>query len=172
MIGVRTLMKQVVSYIKKMFIFVLIWCCVFQMGVLLFTEPQGEEAVNEIEILQQNTSHIIEANPSVCTLIRDEKVFNDEGEVISYNRIERNDVIVRLSIIEGIQEKESAHGSEEIKKVLALTAKHNEDIKIGDVLKDDAGFYYKVRELNNITLGGRSEEFCYKKSGFAECFVL
>lgn len=169
-------MKQAVSFIKKFLLFAAIWVCVFQGCLLLFGKAEKcnieEENMKELDALKKDTEYIINANPSVCMLIRDDEVKNSDGEVISYNRIEKDDVVVRLSLIGELQEHERLHGSNDVSKKFILTAKYDEDIKRGDVLKTNAGFFYKVKDIQSITLGGKGEEFCYKKSGVVEWLVL
>ncbi len=161
-------MKQVVSFIKKTIFWFLIFGCVFQV----IQSCKEEYPMNEIEVLKENTNFIINANPSYCTLIRDKDIKNEDGVIVSYDRIEVDDVVVRFSFLDELQEKESSPGSIEKSKTLVITAKSDDDIRMGDILKTKDGFIYKVKEICDITLGGASKEFCYKKTGRVEWLVL
>lgn len=124
--------------------------------------------MKEVDLLRENILYIIKANPSVCTLIRNEEIKNVEGEIVNYNRIEKEGVIVRIAVLDERQRKESLSNFEIEKKTYSLTASYNEDIREGDALKLDDGSIFKVVAMECFYYGGRDRMHCYKKSGLIE----
>lgn len=125
-----------------------------------------EEIKKQVEILRKDTEHIINANSSVCTLIRDVPLKNEKGEIVSYERIKIENVIVRFSLSTYWQDDNTLVGTNENIRQLILTAKYDADIKKGDVLKDEKDCYFKVKEVADMTFLKRDKEYCYKKSGW------
>lgn len=165
-------MKQVASFIKKFLFFLLLWGCVFQT-ILLFKNERLKEGEHmkadikkQIDVLREDTTYIINLNPSVCTLIRDVPLKNEKGEIVSYERIRIENVIVRFSLSTYWQDDNTLVGSDENIRRFFLTAKHDADIKKGDVLKDEKDCYFKVRGITDMTFLKRDKEYCYKKSGW------
>lgn len=170
--GRKKLMKQVVLYIKNMLLALIIFMCVFQMVDLVFAEDTKESFMNEVDVLRENTSFIINANPSCCSLIRDEEVKDSLGNIVSYEKVELPEIMVRFATVDSSQIKETLVGTVEIGKIQSITAFHYDDIRRGDVLKSNTGFLYKVIDIESVTLGGNDEKHCYKKSGLVEWLVL
>ena len=130
----------------------------------------GDVCMKELEILKKDTEYIIKANPSKCLLIRDEAIKNDEGEIIAYNKKERDNVIVRFSLISS-ENKELDFEHDVSNKVYSLTAMFNEDIKKDDVLKNHDGTLFKVLEIEDFYYCENNERCVYKKSGKALAFL-
>lgn len=133
-------------------------------------KKDGDVFMKELEILQKDTEYIIKANPSKCLLIRDEAIKNDEGEIIAYKKKERDDVIVRFSLISS-ENKELDFEHDVSNKVYSLTAMFNEDIKKDDVLKNHDGTLFKVLEIEDFYYCENNERCVYKKSGKALAFL-
>ena len=133
-------------------------------------KKDGDVCMKELEILQKNTEYIIKANPSKCLLIRDEAIKNDEGEIIAYKKKERDNVIVRFSLINS-ENKELDFKYDVNNKVYSLTAMFNEDIKKDDVLKNHDGTLFKVLEIEDFYYCENNERSVYKKSGKALAFL-
>ena len=133
-------------------------------------KKDGDVFMKELEILQKDTEYIIKANPSKCLLIRDEAIKNDEGEIIAYNKKERDNVIVRFSLISS-ENKELDFEHDVSNKVYSLTAMFNEDIKKDDVLKNHDGTLFKVLEIEDFYYCENNERCVYKKSGKALAFL-
>jgi len=133
-------------------------------------KKDGDVCMKELEILQKNTEYIIKANPSKCLLIRDEAIKNDEGEIIAYKKKERDNVIVRFSLINS-ENKELDFKHDVNNKVYSLTAMFNEDIKKDDVLKNHDGTLFKVLEIEDFYYCENNERCVYKKSGKALAFL-
>ena len=124
--------------------------------------------MKEVNLLRENILYIIKANPSVCTLIRNKEIKNVEGEIVNYNRIEKEGIIVRIAVLDERQRKESLSNFEIAKKTYSLTASYDEDIREGDALKLDDGSIFKVVDMECFYYGGRDGTHCYKKSGLIE----
>lgn len=133
-------------------------------------KKDGDVFMKELEILQKDTEYIIKANPSKCLLIRDEAIKNDEGEIIAYKKKERDNVIVRFSLISS-ENKELDFEHDVSNKVYSLTAMFNEDIKKDDVLKNHDGTLFKVLEIEDFYYCENNERCVYKKSGKALAFL-
>ena len=133
-------------------------------------KKDGDVCMKELEILQKDTEYIIKANPSKCLLIRDEAIKNDEGEIIAYKKKERDNVIVRFSLISS-ENKELDFEHDVSNKVYSLTAMFNEDIKKDDVLKNQDGTLFKVLEVEDFYYCKNNERSVYKKSGKALAFL-
>ena len=133
-------------------------------------KKDGDIRMKELEILQKDTESIIKANPSKCLLIRDEAIKNDEGEVIAYKKKEKDNVIVRFSLISS-ENKELDFEHDVSNKVYSLTAMFNEDIKKDDVLKNQDGTLFKVLEIEDFYYCKNNERSVYKKSGKALAFL-
>lgn len=133
-------------------------------------KKDGDVFMKELEILQKDTEYIIKANPSKCLLIRDEAIKNDEGEIIAYKKKERDNVIVRFSLISS-ENKELDFDHDVSNKVYSLTAMFNEDIKKDDVLKNQDGTLFKVLEIEEFYYCENNEKCVYKKSGKALAFL-
>lgn len=133
-------------------------------------KKDGDVFMKELEILQKDTEYIIKANPSKCLLIRDEAIKNDEGEIIAYKKKERDNVIVRFSLISS-ENKELDFEHDVSNKVYSLTAMFNEDIKKDDVLKNHEGTLFKVLEIEDFYYCENNERCVYKKSGKALAFL-
>lgn len=125
-----------------------------------------EEIKKQVEILRKDTEHIINANSSVCTLIRDVPIKNEKGETVSYERIKIENVVVRFSISQGLDDNETLAGTNENIRQFILTAKYDADIKRGDVLKDEKDCYFKVKGITDNSFWKNRKEYCFRKSGW------
>lgn len=124
-----------------------------------------------IEILRKNTKHIININPSNVTVIRSVPIKDDDGNVIDFKEVKRENVTVRIAISKEIKSEETKAKNLINKKVYNLTTYHNEDIKQDDLLQKGDELF-KVLDIENITLGNSTFECCYKKSGSIEKVII
>ena len=178
-------MKRVVLYIKRFFVFMLVYMCLFQMSVLLFSECSpdkqnvsrqqnvGEKKMSELDRLRKDTKDIININFFYCTRIRNVAIKNEEGQIISYKEDVIKNLKVRLSSFDGYVDKSVLVPNIEISKIqYVITVEYDVDIKENDILKIDDFFdgrVFRVVEVEPYFFGGeKTMETCYKKSGKVE----
>ena len=178
-------MKRVVSYIKRFFIFMLVYMCFFQMSVLLFQgcspdkqnvsgqQNVEEKKMSELDRLRKDTKDIININFFYCTRIRNVAVKNVDGEIVSYKEDVINNLKARLSSFDGYVDKSVLVPNIEISKIqYVITVEYDVDIKENDILKVDDFFdgrVFRVVDVEPYFFGGeKTMETCYKKSGKVE----
>lgn len=178
-------MKRVVLYIKRFFVFMLVYMCLFQMSILLFSECSPdkqnvsrqqnvrEKKMSELDRLRKDTKDIININFFYCTRIRNVAVKNVDGEIVSYKEDVINNLKVRLSSFNEYVNKGVLVPNIEISKIqYVITVEYDVDIKENDILKIDDFFdgrVFRVVEVEPYFFGGeKTMETCYKKSGKVE----
>lgn len=178
-------MKRVVLYIKRFFLFMLVYMCFFQMSVLLFSgcsqdkqnvsgqQNVREKKMSELDRLRKDTKDIININFFYCTRIRNVAVKNVDGEIVSYKEDVIKNLKARLSSFDEYVDKEALVPNIEISKIQYLiTLEYDVDIKENDILRIE-GFLdrrvFRVVEVESYFFGGeKTMETCYKKSGKVE----
>ena len=122
--------------------------------------------VTVIEQLRKDTESIIACNPSAISFIRREKQKNEHGNI---KEVEVRTEVQQVRIAELSHTETDKLLQEGLMKthIVNITARHNADIKAGDLF-DFCGNRYEVIFIRNITIGGYEVENIYKKSGKAK----
>ena len=177
--GLEATIKNVVLYIKRFFLFMLICKCFFLMAILLFSgcSPDKQnvsvEKMSELDRLRMDTKNIVNINFFYCTRIRNIAIRNEEEKIIGYKEDVVDNLKVRLSSFRWYRDKDTLIPNIEIEeRQYLITIEYDVDIKEDDILKIDDLFdrrVFRVVKIEPYYFGKeKTIATCYKKLGRVE----